>query len=148
MSYDEGAGIVTTQIQNATEFIKDNVGAISAGVGGAVIGGAVGYVAGRKSSSKKRKRNKNRAVRKRSHRNKSGRKLKFGSKAYRKRYLGHSRRHKQKQPHTAGKRKDTSHRRIRYTKNNQPYVILPSGKARFISKKGVRMRRKRKGGSY
>jgi len=55
---------------------------------------------------------------------------------------------KQKKPYTAGKRKDRSHRRIRYTKNNQPYVILASGKARFISKRSVSLSRKRKGGRY
>jgi hypothetical protein len=49
---------------------------------------------------------------------------------------------------TAGKRKDTSTRRIRMTKNGQPYVILASGKARFISKKSAKSSRKRKGGRY
>lgn len=49
---------------------------------------------------------------------------------------------------TAGKRRDTSTRRIRMTKNGQPYVILKSGKARFISKKSARASRKRKGGRY
>lgn len=126
-------------------FIKENIGAIGAGIGGVALGGAVGYIAGRKSSSKKRKRNKSRSIRKRSH---SHRKLKFGSKAYRKKYLSHSHRRKQRQPHTAGKRKDSSHRRIRYTKNNQPYIILRSGKARFISKRSVSSSRKRKGGKY
>lgn len=51
-------------------------------------------------------------------------------------------------PHTAGKRKDTSHRRIRHTKTGQPYIILASGKARFISKKSARTSRKRTGGRY
>lgn len=55
---------------------------------------------------------------------------------------------KQKKPHTAGKRRDTSTRRIRYTKNNQPYVIMASGKARFIKKSSVKRARKRKGGRY
>jgi hypothetical protein len=34
------------------------------------------------------------------------------------------------------------------TKTGQPYVILASGKARFISKKSARLSRKRKGGRY
>lgn len=51
-------------------------------------------------------------------------------------------------PHTAGKGKDTSHRRIRYTRNGQPYIILASGKARFIKKKGARRSHKRPGGRY
>jgi len=55
---------------------------------------------------------------------------------------------RQRQPRTAGKRKDTSKRRIRYTKNNQPYVIMASGKARFIKKSSARNSRKRKGGKY
>jgi len=55
---------------------------------------------------------------------------------------------KQKKPYTAGKRRDTSRRRIRYTSNNQPYIILASGKARFIKKKSVSLSRKRKGGKY
>jgi hypothetical protein len=49
---------------------------------------------------------------------------------------------------TAGKRRDTSTRRIRMTKFGQPYVILKSGKARFISKRSARLSRKRKGGRY
>lgn len=49
---------------------------------------------------------------------------------------------------TAGKRKDRSHKRIRMTKSGQPYIILKSGKARFISKKSARLSRKRKGGRY
>lgn len=100
------------------------MGAIGAGAGGLVLGSTVGYLAGRSSSStKKRKRAKS-----------SNRKTR--------------RNHHQKKPYTAGKRRDTSTRRIRYTKNNQPYVILKSGKARFISKKSVRLSRKRKGGRY
>jgi len=51
-------------------------------------------------------------------------------------------------PHTAGKRKDTSHRRIRYTSKGQPYVIMGNGKARFIKKKGAKIAHKRKGGRY
>jgi hypothetical protein len=34
------------------------------------------------------------------------------------------------------------------TKTGQPYVILKSGKARFISKASARASRKRKGGRY
>ena len=49
---------------------------------------------------------------------------------------------------TAGKAKDRSTRRIRMTKNGQPYVILKSGKARFIKKSSARLSRKRKGGRY
>lgn len=51
-------------------------------------------------------------------------------------------------PYTAGKRKDRSMKRIRYTKRGQPYVIMASGKARFIKKKSAKTSRKRKGGKY
>jgi len=135
-----------------TDFIKDNIGTIGTGVGGVLVGGAVGYIAGRSTSTKKRKRNKSRSVRKGTNKHRKGRKLKFGSKAYRKRYCTGRRRkaHRkgQKHPYTAGCRKDTSHTRIRYTKNNQPYIIQPNGRARFISKSSVHNRRKRQGGSY
>jgi len=51
-------------------------------------------------------------------------------------------------PRTAGKGRDTSTRRIRHTSNGQPYVIMASGKARFISKKSAKSSRKRAGGRY
>lgn len=113
---------------NVIQMAKDNIGAIAAGIGGIAVGATVATIAAKRSASKKsRKRrvSKNRATRKRAHRNKM-----------------------QRQPYTAGKRKDTSHRRIRYTSNNQPYIILRSGKARFISKRSVSSSRKRKGGKY
>jgi hypothetical protein len=109
-------------------FVKDNIGTIGAGVGGVALGGVVGYLAGRRSSRKKTKR-KRKSIRK------TSRKRNYSN-------------YKQKKPYTAGKRKDTSRRRIRYTKNNQPYVILANGRARFISKKSVRNSRKRSGGRY
>lgn len=51
-------------------------------------------------------------------------------------------------PRTAGKGRDTSTRRIRQTKNGQPYVILANGRARFIKKSSARRSRKLKGGRY
>jgi hypothetical protein len=118
--------------------------ALGAGVAGVAVGvGASAIV----SHYKKRKKTHKTKARKKVSRRSKARKLKFGSKAYRKKYLKHGRR-KQKQPYTAGRRRDTSHRRIRYTKNNQPYVILRSGKARFISKRSVSSSIKREGGKY
>lgn len=117
----------------ATNFIKDNVGAIAAGAAGLVVGGAVGAIAANAISNKKsgrRRRSKSKSVRKRNY---SRRSRKAG-----RRYT----------PHTAGKRKDTSHKRIRYTKNGQPYVIMGNGRARFISKKGARRSHKQSGGRY
>lgn len=51
-------------------------------------------------------------------------------------------------PRTAGKGKDRSTKRIRYTKNGQPYILLKSGKAKFIKKKSAKLSHKRKGGRY
>lgn len=51
-------------------------------------------------------------------------------------------------PYTAGARKDRSRRRIRYTKNGQPYVLTARGKAKFIKKSSAKRSRKRKGGRY
>lgn len=103
---------------NVTGFIKENIGIIGAGAGGLALGGTVGYLAGRSSSKRKSSKRKSK------------------SKSSRKRvhkYRGH---------------RYTSHRRIHTTKTGQPYIILASGKARFISKKSARVRRKRKGGTY
>ena len=117
----------------------------AAAIGGIAALGTAAVIIHRRKKSRKRKATRNKNRKKGTHRSKT-RKLKFGSKAYRKKYLKHGRR--QKQPHTAGKRRDTSHRRIRYTKNNQPYIIKSDGRARFISKKSVHNRKSRKGGSY
>lgn len=114
---------------NGTEFLKSNLGAIAAGVGGAAIGTGVGYALGRASSKKRRKKTRRSANRKSRGRRTKRRGLRYT-------------------PHTAGKRKDTSHRRIRQTKNGQPYIILASGKAKFISKRSAKLSRKRKGGKY
>jgi len=136
---------VPTELSNLVSEhpIASILGASALGIGVAV--GTVAIVKKSRAKSRKKrksKKSKTRSVRKRGH----TRKLKFGSKAFRKKYLG--KRRKQKQPHTAGKRKDTSHKRIRFTKHNQPYIILASGKARFIKKSSARVSKKRKGGRY
>jgi len=51
-------------------------------------------------------------------------------------------------PHTAGKGKDRSHRRIRYTSKGQPYIITGNGRAKFISMKSAHSSQKRRGGKY
>jgi len=114
------------------DFINDNKTALAiggAGASGIVVGGIVGALAVKRSSSKKKstKRTKTRSTRKRS---------------------TSSKKRKYKYARTAGKRKDRSSRRIRMTKNGQPYIILKSGKARFIKKSSARNSRKRKGGRY
>jgi hypothetical protein len=84
-------------LQNGLQLVNEHKGATAAIVGGSalLIGGAVAL-----SMRKNKKRSKS-----------SKRTLRHKTKAHR----------KQKSPHTAGKRKDTSRRRIRFTKNNQPY---------------------------
>ena len=130
----------------------------TAGVGVVVGSGAVGIVSAvRKKVTKKRKK-----VTKKKKKTKK-RKLKFGSKAYRKKYLKKGRRRRtplqkrrrkiisrkgRQTPYTARGGKDRSTRRIRHTKHGQPYIILRSGKARFIKKSSAKRSRKMKGGRY
>jgi len=124
-------------LERVTAFATDQAegllgNPVATAVGGALLGGAVVGTTVAVASAVKKKRRKaatTRKYRKRSSR--SGRTRKTRSYA-----------------RTAGKRKDTSTRRIRMTKNGQPYVILKSGKARFISKASARASRRRKGGRY
>jgi len=125
-------GTVTELKATASDFIDNNKTALAiggAGAAGIVIGGIVGTVAAKRSSAKKKstKRTKASSSRKRS---------------------STSKKRKYKYARTAGKAKDRSSRRIRMTKNGQPYIILKSGKARFIKKSSARASRKRKGGRY
>ena len=102
-------------------------GAVSAG---AVLGTAAVVGAVRKKA-KKRKKSRTSSSRGRVKYKRSNRKKR-----------------KHKYARTAGKGKDRSTKRIRMTKNGQPYVILKSGKARFIKKSSARRSRKLKGGRY
>ena len=118
------------------------LGGAAALIGLGAVGAATAVIIHKKRKKKKKKSAK--YTRKKIHRSKKGRKLKFGSKAYRKKYLKHGR----KTPYTAGKRRDRSHKRIRYTKRGQPYVIGAHGKARFISRKSAKLSYHKKGGRY
>jgi hypothetical protein len=112
-----------TAFNNGLQLINSHKRTTAAVVGGALLATGIGTalaIHSHKKRSSKSKRSSKRKVRA----------------------------HKQRYPHTAGKRKDRSRKRIRFTKNNQPYVILASGKARFISKKSARISRKRTGGRY
>lgn len=82
----------------------------------------------------------------RHHRKKGGKRKSSHSKSSRKN--SHRSRGRRYTPHTAGKRRDTSRRRIRYTKKGQPYVIKADGRARFISMKSAKSSHSRKGGKY
>lgn len=60
-----------------------------------------------------------------------------------------------KTPRTAGKKPDTSRKRIRYTKNGQPYVIVYRNingsrrkMAKFIKRSSAKKSHKRTGGRY
>jgi len=121
--------VVNQLVKSATNFIKDNIGLIGAGAGGVALGASVAGATAAISGSRKKKKRKATNSNKR-------------KKSYKHRRKG---RHT---PHTAGKGKDRSHKRIRYTKNGQPYIIMASGKARFIKKSGARKSHRTKGGRY
>lgn len=114
-------GIVTnplTSIAAAT-----GVGVVGGAIAGSVVTAAVIKRKRKKSVKSKRSKKRNSTNRKR---RKRGRRT----------------------PRTAGKGKDRSTKRIRYTKNGQPYVITRSGKAKFIKKSSARQSHKKKGGRY
>lgn len=117
---------LSSVIEDGIGLVTDNAGAILGGavLGGAVVGTTVAIASSRKKKTSKRTPKKRRKSKSR--------------KSKKKRYT----------PYTAGKRKDKSTRRIRMTKTGQPYVILASGKARFISKSSAKASRRRKGGRY
>lgn len=115
-------------IENVKQLASTPIGSGALGVlgGGALVGTAI---AGISKIKKKRRTSK---------RSKKARSKRRTSKKRKGRYT----------PRTAGKGKDRSTRRIRHTKTGQPYIILRSGKARFISKRSAKSSRRRKGGRY
>ena len=130
-------------------LVSTFIGAGTIGTGAFVINKIVG----------KRRKAKKTTKRKATKKKTSGRKLKFGSPAWRKKYIKkrtplQRRRAKiiarpgRQTPYTARGGKDRSTKRIRMTKNGQPYIILKSGKARFIKKSSAKRSRKLKGGRY
>lgn len=107
----------------ATDFITDNAVPIAIGTGVAVVGaGLVGLaVAGsnrKKKTSSKRGRSRDRKFisKQKWERN---RKRKTPGKRYK----------------TKRSKRSKSRKGVKYTKNGQPYIILASGKARFIKGK-------------
>lgn len=105
---------------------------IAAAVGGAGLGVAAGVGITSAVGAIKRRKAKRRKTR-------NSRKRSYRTKRRKKRYS---------YARTARKGKDRSSRRIRMTKSGQPYIILASGKARFIKKSSARRSRKLKGGRY
>lgn len=129
MGLDNLKNGITGILESAVTLLRNPV--VAGGVG-AAAGLGVGALVGAKLAKKKRKKkSKTRNTRKRSHRVKHKRKRKG-----------------RRTPQTAGKRKDTSRKRIRYTKKGQPYIIQSNGRARFIKKSSAKTRHKRKGGYY
>ncbi len=126
-----GRDAITQSIGTGAEFIRKNPVTSAVGVAGGVLaGGTIVQIIRKKRKAVSKIKAKRKVARPK-------RKIKV-----------HKHRKGQKRPHTAGRRKDTSTKRIRFTKNNQPYVIMASGKARFIKKSSVARMRKRKGGKY
>ncbi len=132
---------IRSGLSQVLDFASDKVeglagNPVATGVGGVVVGASlVGAGVAVASAVKKRRRKtaKKRTTKRRTTRRTTKRK---------------PAKKRTKYARTAGKRKDTSKRRIRMTKNGQPYIILASGKARFIKKSSARTSRKRKGGRY
>jgi len=106
-------------------------GLAAGAIGAAGVVGTAAAIGGIRKKAKKRKKSKT---------------------TYRRRSTTYKRTNRKKRKvkyaRTARKGKDTSRKRIRMTKNGQPYIILKSGKARFIKKSSARNSRKRKGGRY
>ncbi len=125
---------IAATLNNISGIIAANPVASSVVGGGLAAGAVLGTVALVKSKRKKKSKSKNTRKKRTSSRSRRGRKTK--------------KRRNYKYARTARKRKDTSTKRIRMTKNGQPYIILKSGKARFIKKSSARQSRKRKGGRY
>ncbi len=124
---------INSILGDANNFISDNkqiLSVVGAGAAGVVVGSAVGVTAS--SIARKKRTTKRRS----------------SARTTRKRSTATSKARRYKYARTAGKGKDRSTRRIRMTKNGQPYIILRSGKARFIKKSSARASRRRKGGRY
>lgn len=122
-------------IGSSIDFIKEHpIGSAIIGGGTAVAIGATAVAVSRARSSKSKTTRKK--TTKKTTKRKSKRKKTNKSKRVR------------RTPRTAGKGKDRSTRRIRYTKKGQPYVIMKSGKARFIKKSSAKRSHKLKGGRY
>lgn len=116
---------ITNGITGITTDVKEYLGtSTSAAIGGAVVGSAVtgavalGIAAAKSKSSKSRTKSKRRITH-----------TKRGWKQDRKRF---NKRQKWEVAYRKRKARKGHKKGVRYTKNGQPYIILKSGKARFI----------------
>jgi len=120
-------------LTNVQNLIGENplaATAIAGGVGIAVGAGTTAAIIGAVKKKKKSTKKKSKKSKKKSY---SRRKKRKSSR---------------RTPRTAGKGKDRSTKRIRYTKGGQPYVIMRNGRARFIKRSSARRSHKMKGGRY
>lgn len=120
MNWGTLSNVFKTSIEKVSGFIKSNP-ILSGTLAGAGTAGAI--LGGSAIVSAVRKK------RKRSYKRKS---------KSRKRRKSKSRKSHKRNPR----------KKIKYTRTGQPYIILSSGKARFISKRSAKTRKKRKGGYY
>lgn len=128
-----GGNLVKSGFTKISQFVRENPLTSGAALGGSVLAGGLAVsqiIRTRRKKPTKKKKTKRRTKRKTKRKTKK------------------KKRRGRRTPRTAGKGRDRSTRRIRYTKNRQPYVILKSGKARFIKKSSARRSHKRKGGRY
>jgi hypothetical protein len=132
---------LTSVGENVKDFIMEKplaTAAIGAGVVAAGAGVVVLATSGGKSKKKtsKRGRKRDRTFKsKQKHEQRYKRKRKY--KIYGRKGWIHPKRKRSKRRVTSRR---TSKRGVKYTKNGQPYIILKSGKARFIKKTKRRTR--------
>lgn len=125
-------GILTGKIKG---FISEKPLQAATALGaGIIIPTSLGIVALRRKKRGKRRRKKEKRRRRKSQ---GRRKVSRGRHLHKVSRRGKARRH----THRGTKQ-------IHFTKNGQPYILLSSGKARFIKRTSVRRRRKLKGGFY
>jgi hypothetical protein len=130
--------MVIPKLPKIPDYIQQNIGLIGLGAAGAAAAAGVGIGAAKLigGRSKSRKRTTKKKTKKR----------KLTPLMRRRRKI--IKRKGRQTPYTARGGRDRSTRRIRYTKNGQPYVLMKSGKAKFIKKKSAKRSHKRKGGRY
>ena len=121
-----GSSIVQS-VGTASEFVRKNPVTSSVGVAGGVLAAGTIIQIARK-------------------RRKSSRKVKKKVTRSRKKKRPTRRKVSKKRKHHKGKHRGT--KAIHLTKKGQPYIILASGKARFIKKSSASRMRKIKGGHY
>ena len=118
-------------IDEISGLVKEHPVASAAGVAGIAIGAGLGTAAIIGAvKHRKSKRSKARNSRKRSGRSRDRRYI-----SKQKHEKAYQKRRKKLGKRTYGKHYKHSRRGVHYTKKGQPYIILASGKARFIKKK-------------